>query len=271
MCRSRPPAGDVRDGAGGCGDGPAQGMDDGDQGLQIRQQIQAGAAGQEREGQEILTCQVLHCCPFCVIIFDKDIIFDIAPARKGPPMPLQNFSVINHPARMRIFQALNGVELSINKLAHALPDIPKPSLYRHVHKMLDAGVLQIARVRYVNGIEERFYIAVKGLIDPTEVYKPGGLEQFADHVRLYGSAAAQDLARYVVERGEPDLNNILARDYTFYATEQEFIQARQTLYDLLESLQAAPPAEGRIKRRIFVMGHPLRAVLMKEGQNTNSE
>jgi len=186
-------------------------------------------------------------------------------------MPLKNFSVVNHPARMRIFQALNGVELSINQLARALPDIPKPSIYRHVHKMLDAGVLQIAHVRHVNGIEERFYIAAEGLIDPADVAQPGGLEQFADHVRLYGSSAAQDLAGYILERGEPDLNNILARDYTFYATEQEFMQARQTLYDLLESLQAAPPAEGRIKRRIFLMGHPLRAVLMKEGQNTNSE
>ena len=186
-------------------------------------------------------------------------------------MPLQNFSVINHPARMRIFQALNGVELSINQLARALPDIPKPSLYRHVHKMVDAGVLQIARVRYVNGIEERFYIAVEGLIDPTEVYKPGGLEQFADHVRLYGSSAAQDLASYILERGEPDLNNILARDYVFYATEQEFMQVRQALYDLLESLQATPPAEGRIKRRIFLMGHPLRTALLTENPNPDAK
>jgi hypothetical protein len=39
--------------------------------------------------------------------------------------------------------------------------------------MLDAGVLQIALVRYliryVNGIEERFYSAVERLIDPAEV------------------------------------------------------------------------------------------------------
>jgi DNA-binding transcriptional ArsR family regulator len=88
-------------------------------------------------------------------------------------MPLQNLSAINHPARTRIFQALNGVEPSINQLARALPDSPRPSLYRHVHKMLDAGVLQIALVRYliryVNGIEERFYSAVERLIDPAEV------------------------------------------------------------------------------------------------------
>jgi len=204
--------------------------------------------------------------PSNIIISDNDTKINTRLA-----MPLKNFSVVNHPARMRIFQALNGVELSINQLAHALPDIPKPSLYRHVHKMLEAGVLQIARVRHVNGIEERFYIAAEGLIDPADVARPGGLEQFADHVRLYGSSAAQDLASYILERGEPDLNNILARDYTFYATEQEFMQARQALYNLLETLQATPPAEGRTKRRIFLMGHPLRAALMEEDPDTNSE
>jgi hypothetical protein len=40
-------------------------------------------------------------------------------------MPLQNLLVINYPAQTCIFQALNGVEPSINQLARALPDIPK--------------------------------------------------------------------------------------------------------------------------------------------------
>ncbi|WP_366519208.1 helix-turn-helix domain-containing protein [uncultured Thermanaerothrix sp.] len=34
---------------------------------------------------------------------------------------------------MRIFQALDAEELSINQLAKRLPDIPRPSLYRHIH------------------------------------------------------------------------------------------------------------------------------------------
>jgi hypothetical protein len=85
---------------------------------------------------------------------------------------------------------------------------------------------------------------------------------------MYGSTALPPRKTWPVKRGEPDLNNILARDYTFYATEQEFMQARQALYNLLETLQATPPAEGRTKRRIFLMGHPLRVILMEEDQNT---
>lgn len=184
-------------------------------------------------------------------------------------MPLKNFAVVNHPARMRIFQALTGVELSINQLSRVLPDIPKPSLYRHVHKMLEAGVVRVARVRHIHGIEERFFIVEEGLIDPADVFQPGGLEQFADHIQLYGSSVAQGLANYVLERGEPDLNNIIAREYTFYATEEDFMKVRQAIYDLLEELQKNPPAEGQTKRRIFVMGYPLRAALLADQANSD--
>ncbi|MCS7249210.1 MAG: helix-turn-helix domain-containing protein [Anaerolineales bacterium] len=172
-------------------------------------------------------------------------------------MNLKNFAVINHPVRMRIFQALNETELSINQLAQRLSDVPRPSIYRHIHQMLDAGVIRVARTRLVNGIEERFYIAERGLIDPADLERPGGLQEFVDHVRLYGCGVAQELGRYVLERGEPDLNNIAARDHVFYATEEEFVRAREAIYKILQALEAQPPAEGRRKRRMFIMGHPL--------------
>lgn len=173
-------------------------------------------------------------------------------------MKLKNFAVINHPIRMRIFQALNEVELSINQLAQRLPDVPRPSIYRHIHQMLDAGVIEVTRTRSVNGIEERFYMAARGMIDPADLENPGGLQEFVDHVRLYGCGVAQELGRYVLERGEPDLDNIAARDHVFYATEEEFLQAREEIYRILRALEAQPPAEGRRKRRMFIIGHPLK-------------
>jgi hypothetical protein len=47
------------------------------------------------------------------------------------------------------------------------------------------------------------------------------LEQFADRVLIYGSSVVQDLARHILDRSESDLNDIPARNYTFYASEQE--------------------------------------------------
>ncbi len=180
-------------------------------------------------------------------------------------MPVRNFDVINHPIRMRIFQLLHNVHLSINQLAELLPDVPKPSLYRHVRKLVEAGVIYVADRRLVHGIEERFYTSVEGLIDPQEVYQPGGLEKFAEHVRIYGSVVAQDLAQYVHARGAPDLANIAARDHVFYATEEEFVRLRETIYEMLRALEQQPPAPGRTQRRMFVMAHPLLTSLAKDG------
>lgn len=174
-------------------------------------------------------------------------------------MPLKNFAIVNHPVRMRIFQALHAEELSINELLKRLPDVPKPSLYRHIHQMVEAGVIEVTRTRQVNGIEERFYSAVTELIDPADIDRPGGLEEFADHVQLYGSGVVQELTRYLLSSQPPHDRNIAARDHVFYATEQEFIEAREAIYQMLKELEAAPPAPGRRKYRLFIMAHPLGA------------
>ncbi len=171
-------------------------------------------------------------------------------------MPLKNFAIVNHPVRMRIFQALHAEELSINQLLKRLSDVSKPSLYRHIHLMLEAGVIEVTRTRLVNGIEERFFSAVNELIDPADIERPGGREEFADHVQLYGNGVVQELTRYILSSDPLHIRNIAARDHVFYATEQEFIEVRETIYNLLKELETRPPSSGRRKYRMFIMAHP---------------
>ncbi len=110
--------------------------------------------------------------------------------------------------------------------------------------MLDAGVIRVTRRRLVNGIDERFYIANEGLIYPADVYQSGSLDHFADRVRLYGTSVAQELADYVLSHGEPDLNNIAAHGRVFCATEREFERVRETIYELLQTMEGLPSVEG---------------------------
>ncbi len=175
-------------------------------------------------------------------------------------MGLKNFEAINHPARMRIFQLLSHQSLSTHQLAQQL-GLPLPSIYRHVKKLYEAGLLVVTATCQVNGIEERFYASVEGLIDPAELEKPGGLENFAKHVTVYGTVAAQATAQYVLQRGAPDLANLAVRDHIFFATEEEFIRLREAIYALLQTAEQQAPAPGRIKRRWFVMAHPLTTTL----------
>lgn len=64
-----------------------------------------------------------------------------------------------HPVRLRILQAFLGDrKLTTSQLQDELSDIPPGSLYRHVARLVDAGVLSIVSERRVRGAVERTYV-----------------------------------------------------------------------------------------------------------------
>ena len=63
-----------------------------------------------------------------------------------------------HPIRFRIIQSFLGDRtLSSTDLQTELSDVPSASLYRHVAKLVDAGVLKVVTERRVRGVRERIY------------------------------------------------------------------------------------------------------------------
>ena len=64
-----------------------------------------------------------------------------------------------HPVRLRIVQAFLGDRaLTTSDLAAELADVPAASLYRHVARLVDAGVLAVVAERRVRGALERTYV-----------------------------------------------------------------------------------------------------------------
>ncbi len=172
-------------------------------------------------------------------------------------MPLKNFELLNHPIRMRIFQSLYHREMSVQQLTEYLQEVPQSSVYRHVRMLNEAGLLKITSTRQVNGIEERFYMAVNDFIDRREIEKPYGRQNFADFVSLYGTVAAQDLGHYISSHEANDIKNIASRDHFFYATEEEFIAIREKIYQILkEAEEKRSQSDGKLWR-FFVIAHPI--------------
>ena len=67
--------------------------------------------------------------------------------------------LILHPVRLRIVQAFLGERaLTTTELQAELPDVPVASLYRHVARLVDAGVLAVVAERRVRGALERTYV-----------------------------------------------------------------------------------------------------------------
>jgi len=111
-----------------------------------------------------------------------------------------------HPIRLRILQAFLGDRaLTTSQLQAELPDIPPASLYRHVAKLVNAGVLSVVHERRVRGALERTYT----LQTAAATVKPEELAHLSadEHRRMFLTFLAGIIREFDVylERGDIDL------------------------------------------------------------------
>ncbi|MBO0823648.1 MAG: helix-turn-helix domain-containing protein [Actinobacteria bacterium] len=158
-----------------------------------------------------------------------------------------------HPVRLRIVQAFLGDRaLTASQLRSELSDVPAASLYRHIAKLVRAGVLQVVAERQVRGAIERTYVLrlAAAAIHPDEVAAMSADEhRQAFAVFVAGLQAAAD--RYL---SRSDFDPI--KDKTFYRLSGLWLddtEYDETLADLgrvLAPRVANGPREGR-RRRIL--------------------
>ena len=84
--------------------------------------------------------------------------------------------LILHPLRMRIIMTIAGKQMTAQNLAAALPDIAQATLYRHINKLAQGGVLAVIEERPVRGTMEKVYslsqnAAFLGVSDIAEMSK----------------------------------------------------------------------------------------------------
>ncbi|MDO5844174.1 MAG: helix-turn-helix domain-containing protein [Methanocorpusculum sp.] len=69
--------------------------------------------------------------------------------------------VIMNPVRQRISQylILNKTG-TVNEIANELSDVPRPSIYRHVKRLLDAELIEVVEEKQIRGVVEKTYSLV---------------------------------------------------------------------------------------------------------------
>jgi helix-turn-helix protein len=158
-----------------------------------------------------------------------------------------------HPVRLRIVQAFLGDRaLTTAQLGAELADVPAASLYRHVAKLVAAGVLQVVAQRRVRGALERTYVlraaAARVRLDEIAAMTAD------DHRQMFLAFAAgllADFDRYL-ERGDVDL----VRDGVAFSIEglwlddAEYRGLMVELYRVLQPRRANGPRPGRTRRLI---------------------
>jgi uncharacterized protein YcaQ len=130
--------------------------------------------------------------------------------------------------------------------------VPLPSLYRHLNKLLESGILAIADEHRVRGTVERVY----GLAERQADLTPDDLAQASrdDHMRYFTTFAASlldDFARYL-EQDHVDLvaDGVGYSQAPLHLSDQEFEEVVTQIRALFTRFQANEPGPTR-RRRTF--------------------
>jgi hypothetical protein len=132
-----------------------------------------------------------------------------------------------HPVRLRIVQAFLGDRtLTTADLRTELTDVPVASLYRHVGRLADAGVLTVVGERKVRGTAERSYRL--DLAAASVGSQDAAAMTAEDHRRAFRTFIATLLADFdgylerSGERPDPARDRIGYRQAAVWVTDEEF-------------------------------------------------
>jgi DNA-binding transcriptional ArsR family regulator len=164
-----------------------------------------------------------------------------------------------HPVRLRLVKAFLGDRtLTARQLAAELPDVPPATIYRHLGRLSDAGVLRVVAERRVRGTVERTY----GLDLPAAEVSPGEVAALTpdEHGRAFVAFVAGllgDFDRYL-GAGPVDLaaDHAGYRVAALWLTDEELAAFQRELRDLAAARLAGGPGPGRRRRMLYTVQFP---------------
>jgi hypothetical protein len=158
-----------------------------------------------------------------------------------------------HPVRLRIVQAFLGDRaLTTSQLSSELSDVPAASLYRHVARLVDAGVLQVVAERRVRGAVERTYVlrVVAASIGLDEIASMS-IEDHRQAFMAFVAGLLADADRYLQrENVDPLRDGVSYRIAGMWLDDAEYADMARDLVRVLQPRLANAPRKGR-RRRIL--------------------
>jgi Helix-turn-helix domain len=164
-----------------------------------------------------------------------------------------------HPVRLRIVKAFLGDRaLTTRQLAAELPDVPAASVYRHVGRLAEAGVLHVVAERRVRGITERTYMLriYAAQLQPGEIAAMSAQEH-ASAFLAYVAGLLGDFDRYLAaEPDNPSLDGAGYRVAAMWLTDAELADYQRDLAAISLPRLAQGPADGRRRRMLYTVMLP---------------
>jgi DNA-binding transcriptional ArsR family regulator len=167
--------------------------------------------------------------------------------------------LVLHPVRLRILMALAGTEQTTTAIARALGDVPASSLYRHLQKLIAAGLVEVIAERQVRGaVEKTLRVAAGGALIPPEELERMSADDHRRTALIFVTQLLHDFDRYLRRPGfnlPRDLAGL--RMATLYATDEEWLAAVTAMNAALLPLLNNGPGAGRTARRLATISFPV--------------
>lgn len=160
---------------------------------------------------------------------------------------------------MRIVRAFAGeAELTVRDIAKNLDAVPQATLYRHLNRLTEAGVLIVTSETPVRGALERAYRINPGAVTvPAKDIRAIDAETHQKYFSVFVASLLDDFGRYTLS-GDVDV----VRDDVHYlqvpilATHKEFASFMEELAALVKKFAGHKPAKRRIRRTISIVTLP---------------
>jgi hypothetical protein len=161
-----------------------------------------------------------------------------------------------HPVRLRIVKTFLGDRaLTTSQLAAELSDVPAGSIYRHMARLTEAGVLQVVAERRVRGALERTYTLrlLASQMQPNEVAAMSS-EAHANAFMAYVAGLLGDFDRYLAA-GQPDpaKDNVGYRVAAMWLTDAELADYLRELNAITQPRLASAPGKDRRRRMLYTV------------------
>jgi DNA-binding transcriptional ArsR family regulator len=169
-------------------------------------------------------------------------------------MITEKAELILHPIRMRIIQALAGQQLTPAQIGDILKDVPQASLYRHLKKLVDGGIVGVVGEKQVRGAVEKAYAMSNPMaanLTPEDMNKLTTEE----HMQLFLNFVAgliSDFANYLNNNEKIDAlaDGVGYRQVPLNLSDEEFVAMLTKINEALLPYLANPLTPER-KRRVL--------------------
>jgi DNA-binding transcriptional ArsR family regulator len=170
-------------------------------------------------------------------------------SKVGTSAAVAGIRELSHPDRMRAFSTLTRRPMSRIELQAELPDVPATTMYRHLTRLLDAGLIQIVDTRPSGANRELVYEALPLDLAPHE----SGQLTPSDYIDVVTAMVSDLLA--TVQQVAVSKRGLVGRStfgiQVFFATDAEHRQILKRFDAFLADLDNEfPPGPKRVQRSL---------------------